>query len=187
MGKRLSKIVTRTGDSGTTGLGNGSRVPKNHPRIAAMGDLDELNSCLGVLRTHVLPVEIEGALSDIQQQLFDIGAALCLPENGTFPERPVRQLENLIESLNASLPPLQEFILPAGPHGAAACHLARAVCRRTERQLVTLAAAEAVNEHILSYINRLSDLLFIIARILARQTTNREAQWQPARGDHQAE
>lgn len=181
MGKRLSKIVTRTGDAGTTGLANGTRVSKNHPRIAAMGDLDELNSCLGVLLTHALPAEIAGALSDIQQQLFDIGAALCLPESDTFPARPVQQLENLLESLNATLPPLQEFILPGGPHGAAACHLARAVCRRTERQLVALTTAEGVNEHILAYMNRLSDLLFIIARTLTRQTTNQEAQWQPAR------
>jgi len=182
MSKRLSKIVTRTGDTGTTGLAKGERVPKNHPRIAAMGDLDELNCCLGLVLTHPLPDAIRDMLGNIQQQLFEMGAALCLPGSNRFPATPVQNLDRLIAELNAPLPPLQEFVLPGGPHGAAACHLARAVCRRAERQLVALNTTEGVPKDILAYINRLSDLLFIIARTLTRQTETQETQWQPIGG-----
>jgi cob(I)alamin adenosyltransferase len=178
MGHRLTKIYTRTGDDGTTGLGDGSRIEKDHPRIDVMGDLDELNSVIGILLAHPLPDAVRRCLVDVQHLLFDIGAELSLPERHVVNAALVTKLETLLDEFNAGLPPLKEFILPGGNPAAAACHLARAVCRRAERDLIKLHRHEEVNRHTLAYINRLSDLLFVIARLLARETHLDEAQWQ---------
>lgn len=178
MGNRLSKIYTRTGDNGTTGLADGSRIPKDHPRIEAMGDLDELNSAIGITLTHPLPGGIRQCLTDIQHLLFDIGAELSLPDRHAVNAEVVARIESTLDGLNAELPPLKEFILPGGNPAAATCHLARAVCRRAERRLVRLNLETTINPHTLAYINRLSDLLFVIARILARVTLTSEPQWQ---------
>lgn len=177
MGNRLSKIYTRTGDAGITGLGNGARIPKDHPRIEAIGDIDELNCHLGVLLTTSPPEEAGQNLTTIQQHLFDIGAELSVPGMKQFPAQAVQELEALLDKFNSTLPPLREFILPGGSQATAFCHVARAVCRRSERRLVTLASQEDVNPHIIQYINRLSDLLFVMARILARHDHSGEIQW----------
>lgn len=177
MGHRLTKIYTRTGDDGTTGLGDGSRIEKDHPRIDVMGDLDELNSVIGILLAHPLPDAVRQCLVDVQHLLFDIGAELSLPEHRAIDAALVTKLETLLDEFNAGLPPLKEFILPGGNPAAAACHLARAVCRRAERRLIKLHRHEEINRHTLAYINRLSDLLFVIARLLARETHLDEAQW----------
>ncbi len=177
MGNRLSKIYTRTGDNGETGLGDGTRIPKDHPRIEAIGDIDELNCHLGVLLSTALPGSLQRNLTEIQQKLFDIGAELSMPDMQRLSAQEVQELEALLDDLNGALPPLREFILPGGSQATAFCHVARAVCRRSERRLVTLAAREAVNLHVIRYINRLSDLLFVVARVLARHTENEEVQW----------
>jgi cob(I)alamin adenosyltransferase len=178
MGKRLTKIITRTGDNGTTGLGDGSRVAKDDARIEAIGTVDELNSQLGVLLTHDIPEPSRGYLTRIQHELFDLGGELCLPGHTAIKTDAVARLEKDTELLNESLPPLKEFILPGGNPAAAACHVARTVCRRAERRVVTLAHQAPVNEHLQIYLNRLSDLLFVIARFLARRDDQQEAQWQ---------
>lgn len=177
MGHRLTRIYTRTGDQGTTGLSDGSRIDKDHPRIEAIGDIDELNSVLGLLLSHDLPKDIRHSLSEIQQTMFDIGGELSMPGVSTLDGAPVTHLEQQLEMYNATLPPLREFILPGSTEASARCHLARAVCRRAERRVVTLARAEAVNEHVLSYLNRLSDLLFVIARVLTRLGNGQEVYW----------
>ena len=203
MGNRLTKIVTRTGDDGNTGLGDGTRISKNHPRINAIGDIDELNCQLGLLLSCPLPDHLRSEITGIQHRLFDIGAELSIPsrvytpgqgtgvlegaqapETKTFPAELAQQLENFLDKLNKDLPPLREFILPGGSQSAAVCHLARAVCRRSERQIVNLSEQEAVNTHIIQYINRLSDLLFVIARTLSRQTGGQEAEWHSPRRAH---
>ncbi|MGH8613008.1 MAG: cob(I)yrinic acid a,c-diamide adenosyltransferase [Gammaproteobacteria bacterium] len=181
MGHRLSKIATRTGDQGITGLGDGSRVRKSSTRIQVMGEVDELNSWLGLLLAEDLPPQLRETLTNIQHSLFDLGAELCMPGTAKIGVDYVRSLEHTLGELNKALPPLKEFILPGGPPGAAVCHLARSVCRRAERSLVVLAEAETVNPPALAYLNRLSDLLFVIARTLVIQTDQSEPQWDPHR------
>jgi cob(I)alamin adenosyltransferase len=185
MGHRLSKIYTRTGDKGTTGISDGGRIDKDHPRIEAIGDLDELNSSLGVLLTEDLPAVVRSALIDIQHDLFDLGGELCVPGRTVFTAKPVERLEGLLDQLNAELPYLKEFILPGGSRAAALCHLARTVCRRAERRMVSLAKSEVINEHALQYANRLSDLLFVMARYLNKHADVPDVLWEPGRSQHQ--
>jgi len=166
MANRLSVIATRTGDDGSTGLGDGSRLPKNAPRIAALGDVDELNSHLGVLLAEPLPDDIARDLLTIQHDLFDLGAELCIPGHTALTNEHVARLDARLAHYNAALAPLREFILPGGCRAAALAHVARAVCRRTERAVVTLACAETVNPPLRQYLNRLSDLMFVLARHL---------------------
>ena len=177
-GNRLSKIVTRTGDAGTTGLGDGSRTTKDSLRIDAMGEVDELNSSLGVLLCEDLPHAVQVALLDIQNDLFDLGGELCLPGMEVVKEVQVARLEELAESFNANLPMLKEFILPGGTRAAALAHLSRTVCRRAERAIVRLHAAEPVSDAARRYINRLSDLLFILGRVLNRAGGRGDVLWQ---------
>jgi len=181
MGNRLSKIVTRTGDAGTTGLASGDRVAKTHPRIAAMGDLDELNSQLGVLLARSeLPASFRESLSVVQHRLFDIGGELALPGHTAIREEHVAQLEEWVEAFNADLPPLKDFVLPGGNAAAAQAHLARAVARRAERGLWGVHAETPLNPEALRYLNRLSDLMFIIGRALARANGGSEVIWKHA-------
>jgi cob(I)alamin adenosyltransferase len=169
MGNRLSKIYTRTGDDGSTGLGDGSRVAKENLRVEAYGTVDETNSALGViLGVPALPPEIRRALTEIQHDLFDLGGELCIPGHIMIKPAHVDRLESELDALNEDLPPLKEFILPGGGPAAAACHLARAICRRAERRCWSLARVESVSADALKYLNRLSDLLFVMARVLAR-------------------
>src|SRR4051812_7962479 len=182
MGHRLTKIVTRTGDDGTTGLGDGKRVRKDAPRIHALGDLDELNSAIGCVLAEELPGEVRAALEAVQNDLFDLGGEVSIPGRAAMADAHVEGLERTVEAVNSQLPPLREFILPGGTRSAAACHLARTVCRRAERSLVALGAQEAVSAHALRYLNRLSDLLFVAARSLTRAAGQAEAQWRPGHG-----
>ena len=181
MGHRLSKIYTRTGDEGTTGLGDGSRVPKHSPRVHALGDIDELNSMLGVLLATPLPAQMADELLEIQHDLFDLGGEISIPTATLLPGSACERLEGLIDGYNEHLPPLKEFILPSGGNATAQCHVARAICRRAERVLVELATTDPVNATALQYINRLSDLLFVLARVLARRDGGREVMWDRAR------
>jgi cob(I)alamin adenosyltransferase len=166
MGNRLSKIVTRTGDAGTTGLGDGSRVAKDCLRIEAIGEIDELNSSLGVVLSAEVPEAIRDALLGVQHDLFDLGGELCIPGMNIISDAHIERLEALVEQFNDQLSPLKEFILPGGTPAAAFAHLARTVCRRAERRVVHLAKNEAVSEFALKYVNRLSDLLFVLGRAL---------------------
>jgi cob(I)alamin adenosyltransferase len=166
MGKRLTKIYTRTGDDGTTGLADGSRVNKDGPRIEAIGEIDELNSTIGMLLTEDLPAGLRAAMTAVQHDLFDLGGELSVPGHGIISASHVSRLEHELDTLNASLPALTEFILPGGSRAAAAAHVSRAVCRRAERALVTLASRETVPPLLMQYLNRLSDLLFVAARAL---------------------
>ncbi|MGN6527836.1 MAG: cob(I)yrinic acid a,c-diamide adenosyltransferase [Burkholderiaceae bacterium] len=168
MSNRLSQIATRTGDDGTTGLGDGSRVPKSHLRIAAMGDVDELNSHLGVLLAEPLPDDVRALLVTVQHELFNLGGELSIPGYTLLKDEAVALLDDALARHNATLPRLAEFILPAGTRSAALAHVARAVARRAERAVVTLAAADAVNPAPRLFLNRLSDLLFVLARVLNR-------------------
>lgn len=177
-GNRLSKIVTRTGDAGTTGLGDGSRTSKDSLRIDAMGEVDELNSSLGVLLCEALPDAVRSALLDIQNDLFDLGGELCLPGMEVIKEMQVARLETQAEDFNADLPMLKEFILPGGTRPAALTHLSRTVCRRAERAIVRLSSVEAVSSAACRYINRLSDLLFILGRVLNRAAGQGDVLWQ---------
>ena len=177
-GNRLSKIVTRTGDAGTTGLGDGSRTTKDSLRIDAMGEVDELNSGLGVLLCEELPARVQGALLDIQNDLFDLGGEICLPGMEVMKDVQVARLEALVEEFNANLPMLKEFILPGGTRAAALAHLSRTVCRRAERAMVRLHSAEPVSDAARRYINRLSDLLFILGRVLNRAGGRGDVLWQ---------
>ncbi len=179
MGHRLSKIYTRTGDDGTTGLGDGSRTDKDNPRVEAYGTVDELNSLIGLVLAEAVPETVQGCLTRVQNELFDLGGELCLPGQTLIADDRVARLEEDLDAFNADLPPLKEFILPAGDRAAATCHVARSVCRRAERRLVTLARDEDVNEVLLRYLNRLSDLLFVIARVLARRDGSDEVMWNP--------
>ncbi len=182
MGNRLSKIYTRTGDQGSTGLGDGTRVPKENPRVEAYGTLDEANSAIGVvLAADGLPPEVRLCLTRIQHDLFDLGGELCIPGHRMLSAAQVERLERELDDFNADLPPLKEFILPGGGPAAAACHLARAVCRRAERRCWSLARAEEVAPDALKYLNRLSDLLFVLARVLARQAQGGDVVWQRTR------
>ena len=178
MGNRLSKIYTRTGDTGTTGLGDGSRVAKNHARIEAYGTVDEANSAIGlVLASGAPPGEIVECLTRIQHELFDLGGELSIPGHRIIFDKHVAQLEQDLDGFNEQLPPLKEFILPGGGPATAACHLARTIVRRAERCTWTLAQSEKVAEEVLRYLNRLSDLLFVLARALARHERGAEVLW----------
>lgn len=177
MGNRLTRIYTRTGDDGTTGLGDGKRAEKDNPRVEAMGDVDELNCALGVVLGEHVPPVVRDHLIRIQHRLFDLGAELSIPGHTLISADDVVKLEKLIDGFNKDLPSLREFILPGGGRASASCHMARAVCRRAERRLVALARDTSVNTHGLAYLNRLSDLLFVIARILSRDTGQPEVMW----------
>ena len=179
MGNRLSKIVTRTGDTGTSGLADGSRLPKHHPRFAAMGDVDELNSQVGVLLAAGVPHDLARVLEPIQHALFNLGGQLAMPEMELLTADHVATLDKAVETLNADLPPLKEFVLPRGRPATAQAHVARAVCRRAERSLWALIDSDdSVPTLLAQYLNRLSDLLFICARHLARGDNPSEATWE---------
>jgi cob(I)alamin adenosyltransferase len=183
MGNRLSRIYTRTGDDGTTGLGDGSRVPKDSPRVEAYGTVDELNSVIGVLlAVPGLPPAVTECLTGVQHELFDLGGELCIPGHTLIRPEHVAQLEKSLDDFNDPLPPLKEFILPGGGPAAAACHLARTVARRAERRVWTLAKAETISPEVAKYLNRLSDLLFVLARVLARHERGAEVLWRHDRG-----
>jgi cob(I)alamin adenosyltransferase len=183
MGNRLSKIYTRTGDDGTTGLGDGSRVAKDDARVEAFGAVDELNSAVGlVLAAAGLPDAIRVCLTAVQHELFDLGGELSIPGYRMLAAEHVAGLERTLDELNAALPPLKEFILPGGGPATAACHLARAICRRAERRVWTLAKRDTINPEGPKYLNRLSDLLFVIARVLARHERGAEVLWRHDRG-----
>ncbi|MFN4325413.1 MAG: cob(I)yrinic acid a,c-diamide adenosyltransferase [Azonexus sp.] len=177
-GNRLSKIVTRTGDAGTTGLGDGSRTTKDSLRIDAIGEVDELNSSLGLLLCEELPARVRAALLDIQHDLFDLGGELCLPGMAIMQDTQVARLEELAEEFNRDLPMLKEFILPGGTRPAAVAHLCRTICRRAERAMVRLHHAEALPDAARRYVNRLSDLLFILGRLLNRAGGRGDVLWQ---------
>jgi cob(I)alamin adenosyltransferase len=179
VGHRLSKIYTRTGDKGTTGLGDGSRVEKDHVRVEAIGTVDELNSAIGLIRAEPLPEGIDELLSTIQHRLFDLGGELSIPGYTLIGQEDVTELEHRLDEHNAALPMLKEFILPAGGRATAHCHLARAICRRTERCVYSLSKEDKVNSASIAYLNRLSDLLFVIARVLARFENGVEVMWRP--------
>jgi len=180
MGHRLSKIYTRTGDAGTTGLADGSRVPKNDARVHAMGEIDELNCHIGAVLAQELEPPMRECLVDVQHALFDIGGELAVPGAEVVGAAYVEALETALDGYNADLPPLKEFILPGGGSAASTCHVARAVCRRAERALVGAAGEFAVNEQSRRYLNRLSDLLFVLARRLARAERG-EVFWEKGR------
>lgn len=178
MGNRLSKIYTRTGDDGTTGLGDGSRVPKSDARVEAYGTVDEANSAIGaVLAETAVEEPIRGMLIAVQHELFELGGELCIPGHAAVTAAFVDGLETQLDALNADLPPLKDFILPGGGRAAAACHLARTVVRRAERRVQTLAHTADVRPEVLRYLNRLSDLLFVVARRLARRESGQEVIW----------
>jgi cob(I)alamin adenosyltransferase len=179
MGHRLSKITTRTGDRGETGLGDGSRVRKDSARVAALGDIDELNSAIGVLLAESLPGKLQEVLQGIQHDLFDLGGDVSIPGRATFSGEQVQRLEALVEEYNSVLAPLKEFILPGGTRAAGLAHVARTVCRRAERSLVALAASEKVDAPARIYLNRLSDLLFVLGRTLNREGGRGDLLWQP--------
>lgn len=181
MGHRLSKIYTRTGDDGTTGLGDGSRVKKTNSRIEAIGAVDELNSIIGVLLAHEIPENIHTGLTDIQHDLFDLGGELSIPGRVAISEDQVMRVETMLEGLNEKLPPLKEFILPGGSQAAAICHLARTVCRRAERSVILLGETETINTAAIGYLNRLSDLLFVAARTLNRHAGRTDVLWKPGK------
>jgi cob(I)alamin adenosyltransferase len=181
MGHRLSKIVTRTGDTGTTGLGDGSRVAKDSQRIEAIGAVDELNSTLGLLLSEHLPADCASVLLDVQHDLFDLGGELSIPGYVAVTDAHVARLEAAVERFNADLAPLKEFILPGGARAASVAHVARTVCRRAERALVRLAQAEPVSDPSRKYVNRLSDLLFVLARVLNREAKVDDVLWRKDR------
>ena len=183
MGNRLSKIVTRTGDDGSTGLADGSRVPKHSARIEACGSVDELNSAIGVLLAQAgLPDPMPAQLLEIQHDLFDLGGELAIPGSVVIRAQQVEAIEALVEGWNEGLPALREFVLPGGGAAAAHCHMARSICRRAERRCWALSSAEPVSPQALRYLNRLSDLLFILARVLARREQGTEVMWRRDRG-----
>lgn len=181
MAHRLSKITTRTGDRGDTGLGDGSRTSKASLRVHALGDLDELNSALGLVLAEDVPAEVSEALGDVQHDLFDLGGEISIPGHTLMTDEQVARLEATIERWNAELPALKEFILPGGTRAAAAAHLARTICRRAERSLVYLKEKEKVSDAALRYLNRLSDLLFIAGRHLNRAAGRTDVQWRHER------
>ncbi|WP_018231526.1 cob(I)yrinic acid a,c-diamide adenosyltransferase [Thioalkalivibrio thiocyanodenitrificans] len=181
MGNRLTRIYTRTGDDGTTGLATGNRVAKDSARVEAMGDVDELNSVIGVLLARPVPASCRKPLLHIQHDLFDLGGELSMPGESLLDPERVAWMEACLDELNDTLPPLKEFILPGGGEAAALCHQARAICRRAERRLVHLAREEPVTPGARRYLNRLSDLLFVMARVLARETGEGEVLWKGGR------
>jgi cob(I)alamin adenosyltransferase len=181
MGNRLTRIYTRTGDDGTTGLATGGRVAKDSGRVKAMGDVDELNSVIGVLLAHEVPEAHRSCLLEIQHDLFDLGGELAMPGESLLDDGRVEWLEARLDELNDALPPLREFILPGGGMPGALCHSARAICRRAERSLVSLAREEPISLAARRYLNRLSDLLFVLARCLARESGVGEVFWKGGR------
>ena len=181
MANRLTKIVTRTGDDGTTGLGDGSRVGKDCPRVEVMGNLDELNSAVGLVLAEPLPDEVGKALAAVQNDLFDLGGEICIPGRSALWDAHLAEIDARIESLRGALAPLREFVLPGGTRAAASCHLARAVCRRAERSLVALGRTESVSALSVQYLNRLSDMLFVTARTLNAAQGVAEPLWKPGR------
>ncbi len=184
MGHRLSKIYTKTGDDGTTGLGDGTRVDKDCARVEAYGAVDEANSAIGVvLAIDVVHEDIRRCLTAVQHDLFELGGELCIPGHEAVTKEFITRLEQDLDGFNEDLPPLKEFILPGGGQAAAACHLARTIARRAERRVSSLGKQEAVRVEALKYLNRLSDLLFVIARVLARAESGQEVLWNRNRGD----
>jgi cob(I)alamin adenosyltransferase len=181
MGNRLSKIYTRTGDDGTTGLGDGTRVGKDSARVAAYGTVDELNSSIGIVLACDIDERMREVLTQVQHDLFDLGGELCIPGMAMVHGADIDRLEQALDAFNENLPPLKEFILPGGGIAAAQCHLARTICRRAEREVVTLARHDAVRPEAMRYLNRLSDLLFVLARVLARASGHGEVLWQHER------
>jgi cob(I)alamin adenosyltransferase len=181
MANRLSRIVTRTGDDGSTGLASGERIAKDQPRVAAMGDVDELNSNIGLLLTETLPDAVRDALVGVQHDLFDLGGELSLPGHTLVTEAHLSRIDNLIEQFNNDLPPLREFILPGGSRAAALAHVARVVCRRAERTLVNLRHNADLHSLPSQYLNRLSDLLFVLARVINRAGGGSDVHWQQGR------
>ena len=177
MGNRLSKIVTRTGDDGTTGLADGSRRPKHHARIEAIGVVDELNSFVGLLRVENLDAETDALLAAVQNDLFDLGGELAIPGRTALTEEHVKGLEAAVERLNADLPPLKEFILPGGSRAAALAHVCRTVSRRAERRIIALGQEEPLSEAMRQYLNRLSDLFFVLSRALNRAAGREDVYW----------
>ncbi|HSU76614.1 MAG TPA: cob(I)yrinic acid a,c-diamide adenosyltransferase [Burkholderiales bacterium] len=181
MAHRLSKITTRTGDAGDTGLGDGARVSKDHPRVRALGEVDELNSAIGLLLAEVLPPEVTELLRDVQHDLFDLGGELSIPGHSMLGDDQVARLDAAIDAWNAELPPLKEFILPGGSRAAALAHLTRTICRRAERSVVALGEREKVSDAARHYLNRLSDVLFIAGRRLNRHAGRGDVQWRHER------
>jgi cob(I)alamin adenosyltransferase len=181
MGNRLSKIYTRTGDDGSTGLGDGTRVAKDSARVSAYGTVDEANSAIGLLLAAELPAQMRELLTTVQHQLFDLGGELCIPGHAAIDDTDVERLEQHLDRYNDPLPPLKDFILPGGGEAAARCHVARTVVRRAEREAVTLSHHDAVRPQAIRYLNRLSDLLFVLARVLARESGHGEVLWQHER------
>ena len=178
MGNRLSKIATRTGDNGTTGLGDGSRTEKDSVRINTLGEVDELNSFVGLLLCEDMPADLREELVSIQHDLFDLGGELCIPGYQLITDAHVERLDGLLEKYNATLPALQDFILPAGSRAAAVAHVCRTVCRRAERSIVSLGRDEKINDHPRQYVNRLSDLMFVLSRVLNRYAGGSDVLWQ---------
>ena len=178
MGHRLSKIYTRTGDSGTTGLGNGNRVSKNSLRIHSLGEIDEVNAVVGLLLCEELPDKVRALLTDVQHDLFDLGGEICIPGMEMISSQQVDKLESALDAWNEDLEPLKDFILPGGTRAAAQAHHARTVCRRAERAVVALALEETVNDGPRQYLNRLSDLLFVLGRVLNRAGGRGDVLWQ---------
>ncbi len=181
MAHRLSKITTRTGDAGDTGLGDGSRVSKDHPRVRALGELDELNSAIGLLLAEELPAEVSELLREVQHDLFDLGGELSIPGHIMLGDAQIARLDAAIEAWNSELPALKEFILPGGTRAAALAHLVRTVCRRAERSVVALGQREKVSNAARHYLNRLSDVLFIAGRRLNRHAGRGDVQWRHER------
>lgn len=181
MGKRLTQIATRTGDEGTTGLGDGTRVDKDHLRICAMGDVDELNSQIGLLLTEAFPpaleLELKALFDQVQHDLFDLGGELCIPNYTLLKEEQVLKLDQWLEQYNAQLPRLEEFILPGGTRAAAQAHICRTICRRAERSIVKLGHSEPIHDTPRQYVNRLSDLLFVLARVLNKGAGGSDVLW----------
>lgn len=186
MGNRLSRITTRTGDDGTTGLGDGSRVAKDCPRVTLLGEVDELNSHLGVLLGETLNDSVRAQLVETQHDLFDLGGEMAMPGHQAIGEKQVLRLEAWLAGMNAELAPLREFILPGGCRAAALAHVARAVTRRAERQAVTLARTETLSPHAVHYLNRLSDALFVLARSLNAAAGQPDVLWRHERGHRPA-
>ncbi|AVP98029.1 ATP:cob(I)alamin adenosyltransferase [Ahniella affigens] len=181
MGNRLTRIYTRTGDDGSTGLGDGTRVSKDSARVSAYGTVDELNSAIGTVLACELPEPVRDCLVEIQHELFDLGGELCIPGAAMVHDADITRLENRLDGFNADLPALKDFILPGGGMAAAHCHLARTIARRAEREVVTLSHHDAVRPEAVRYLNRLSDLLFVIARVLARFSGQGEVLWRHER------
>lgn len=181
MGNRLSKLATKTGDDGTTGIAGNVRLDKDSSRIEAIGTVDELNACIGMVCSQSIDSKINDVLNEIQHRLFDLGGELAMPDYQLVLDEHIKQLDDWLEEFNQLLPPLKEFVLPKGDTATTCCHLARTVCRRAERRIVTLARTDEINSTSKIYLNRLSDLLFVFCRLLARTDNENEEMWQSTR------